>query len=147
MKFAKKMSKWSAGAILAADEPDDSRLETVSVDSSSGGIADGGAGRGILAELGLDLTAAEVGRIDRRDDLVRRVLETLAAEGRSSVMLVGRSDVGKTALVHEIGRRIAERDAPEPLHGRRLWRISANELIAGAQYTGMWQQRAQRLVG
>ena len=61
-------------------------------------------------------------------------------------MLVGRSDVGKTALVHEIGRRIAEGDAPEPLRGRRLWRISANELIAGAQYTGMWQQRAQRLV-
>ena len=62
------------------------------------------------------------------------------------MLLVGPPDVGKTALVHEIAGRIARGEAPAALDGRRVWRISANELIAGAQYTGQWQERARRLV-
>ena len=62
------------------------------------------------------------------------------------MLLVGPPDVGKTALVHELARRIAAGEAPQALHERKVWRVSANELIAGAMYTGQWQERARRLV-
>src|SRR5262249_13389409 len=97
-----------------------------------------------------DLTArAREGRLaslDRRDELVERLLGVLASEDRSSALLVGPRDVGKTTLVYELARRIATGDVPKPLAGRDVWRIPANELIAGARYTGMWQDRARRLV-
>ena len=70
----------------------------------------------------------------------------LASTGRSSVMLVGPSDVGKTALLHEVAARLASGNVPSALGGRLIWRITANELIAGAAYTGMWQERARLVV-
>ncbi len=104
----------------------------------------------ILAERGLDLTArareGAIGRLDGRDDLVRRLLLALADPERSSVLLVGPHAVGKTALVHEAAARIAAGDVPASLKDAALWRLSANELIAGAQYTGMWQDRAKMLI-
>ena len=150
-RAARKLKSWSPGAVVAADEPADSRLEVIEVELASGG-RDGlfepedPSPPGILEEFGVDLTQREGGRIDRRDELVRRALETLSASDRSSLLLVGPPDVGKTALVHEIAGRIARGEAPAALDGRRVWRISANELIAGAQYTGQWQERARRLI-
>jgi ATP-dependent Clp protease ATP-binding subunit ClpC len=146
-RVEKRLRGWTATQILAADEPSESRIVVLEVDVADGAGAGGvPSGGGILEEQGVDLTRADAGRIDRRDDLVRRVLETLAAPDRSSVLLVGPPDVGKTALVHEVGRRLALGEVPGALRGRRLWRLSANELIAGAQYTGQWQDRARRLI-
>ena len=158
-RVAKRLRSWSAATVLNADEPEDSRLEVVDieVESGTGGdlfplespLADGAGGgdrEGILQELGVELTRREGGRIDGRDELVQRALEMLAAPDRSSILLVGPPDVGKTALVYEIARRIGAGETPQALHGRSVWRVSANELIAGAMYTGQWQERVRRLI-
>ena len=158
-RVEKHLRSWSAGTVLNADEPEDSRLEMVDVEVESGiggdvfplesPDADGAGGgdqEGILQELGVDLTRREGGRIDGRDELVQRALEMLAAPDRSSILLVGPPDVGKTALVYEIARRIGAGETPQALHRRSVWRVSANELIAGAIYTGQWQERVRRLI-
>jgi ATP-dependent Clp protease ATP-binding subunit ClpC len=147
----KALRRWRAHSILAADEPQDSRLEVIELELLENQRSDGDDDSDrLLDELGQDLTArAEEGRIggiDGRDDLVRRVLGVLASAGRSSVLLVGPREVGKTALLHEVAQRLVTDAVPEPLRGKRLWRISANELIAGAQYTGQWQERVRRLI-
>jgi len=86
------------------------------------------------------------GNFDLRGGLVERVLVALATPERSSVILVGPRDVGKTALVHEIARRLVTGAVPPALAGAELWRISANDLIADARYTGMWQGRGRLLI-
>jgi ATP-dependent Clp protease ATP-binding subunit ClpA len=151
-RIANRMRSWRSAEVLNADEPEDTRLEVVEFDVA-GGASDGsdrGAttadGDGVLSRFGVDLTRQATGGMDGRDELLRRVLETLAADGRSSVLLVGAPDVGKTALVHELARRVAAGEVPERLRGRRVWRISGNELIAGAQYTGQWQERVHDLI-
>src|SRR5206468_12387061 len=45
-----------------------------------------------------------------------------------------------------VAARLAGGAVPPALRGRLIWRISANELIAGATYTGMWQDRARLVV-
>ena len=150
-RVAKRLRSWTASQVLNADEPSDSRLEAIVVDVEEGfgheeRSEPAGETGGILEERGVDLTSRADARFDGRDELVARVLETLSASDRSSVLLVGPQDVGKTALVHEVARRIATGAAPPALADRRVWRVSANELIAGAQYTGMWQDRVQRLI-
>jgi ATP-dependent Clp protease ATP-binding subunit ClpA len=152
-RAAAVLKGWRPLSLLAAQNPADSRLETIELDLDAPavqGALEESDVPNVLAELGDDLTArAEagmLGRIDRRDDLVDRVLETLAGPGRSSVLLVGGREVGKTTLLHEIAARLVAGDVPLPLRGRRLWRLPANELIAGARYTGMWQDRVRNLV-
>jgi len=145
-RLVRRLGSWPTAAVLAADEPPASCLDVLQVDLPPAGPEAAAVARGILEELGVDLTEREGGRIDRRDELVVRALEMLAGPGPSSLLLVGRPGVGKTALVHEIARRISLGQAPPALAGRRVFAMSANELIAGAQYTGMWQDRLRRLV-
>jgi ATP-dependent Clp protease ATP-binding subunit ClpC len=144
------MKRWRPSSILAADETDDSYIDLLQLDLDAQTAPVQDRDPGILAERGLDLTArareGALGRLDGRDDLVRRLLLALADPERSSVLLVGPHAVGKTALVHEAAARIASGDVPASLKDATIWRLSANELIAGAQYTGMWQDRAKMLI-
>jgi ATP-dependent Clp protease ATP-binding subunit ClpA len=105
----------------------------------------------LLKMAGIELTAStaahrKVAGLEIREALVQRILAALATPGHSSVVLVGRPDVGKTALTYEVADRISRGDVPPGLRGRPLWRIGANELIAGAMFTGMWQARGQALL-
>jgi ATP-dependent Clp protease ATP-binding subunit ClpC len=154
-RLPKHLKDWSLDLVLGLDELGEVSLETIDVPLPA--PSERGYGHeevedadDILEACGDDLTAqAAEGRLsglDRRDELIERVLATLASGGRSSVMLVGPRDVGKTELVHEVAVRLAAGNVPAALSGRELWRIPANELIAGARYTGMWQERARRLV-
>jgi len=146
------LSSWDLDDLLASDEVGEVRLETITLPFPKADEPQPTRGddRFTIEEAGDDLTVLaagdQLGRIDRRDALVERVLAALASPGRSSVMLVGPRDVGKTALLHEVASRLASGDVPPALKGRQLWRLTANELIAGATYIGMWQDRARILV-
>jgi ATP-dependent Clp protease ATP-binding subunit ClpC len=143
------ISDWSTGAVLASQQVGEVSLEPIEVPFDE-------VGRGYDDEASIeqhadDLTgraaAGSLNRLDRRDPLVERALAALAADrGRASVMLVGPADVGKSALIGEIAARLHAGDVPPALRGRRLLRISANELIANASYTGQWQGRARDLI-
>ena len=151
-ELAKELRHWPVDAVLALDDDGKSvtfePLDLVLPPPPPGGVDEDDGD--VLAATGHELTAlAREGRLtplDRRDDLVDRVLGMLASAKRSSVMLVGPRDVGKTTLVHEIAHRLVRGDVPASLRGRELWRVPANELIAGARYTGEWQERARQLV-
>jgi ATP-dependent Clp protease ATP-binding subunit ClpA len=139
-------------ASLTLELPGDDDEETESASSGFGGPddEDDGGTEDVLALCGVNLTAqAAEGRLDpadRREALLERLLTVLSSDRRSSVLLVGAPDSGKTALVHELARRLAAGEVPEALRGRELWSVTANNLIAGMKYYGEWQGRAQELV-
>src|ERR1700736_1496332 len=145
---------WSLPELFAADEAGEVHLELVELPMpplvEPAGVKAGPEEGDILEECGTDLTRSasegRLGGIDGREELVDRVLDLLASPQRSSVMVVGPHDVGKSALVQEVARRLAAGRVPAGLTARRLWRISGNELIAGSRFTGMWQERARLLV-
>ena len=149
-KLARTLSRQPVAVALAAHERGAARLEWVEVDVPGADAASPGAATANpLDQFGERLTgrvAAGPGRLDLGDGLVERVLAALATPERSSVMLVGPREVGKTALLHEIARRLTQGTVPPALHGRELWRVAANDLVAGARYTGMWQERGRLLV-
>ena len=139
-----RLNGWSALNLIAADEPEDSRVVTLEVnvpDTPASGGEDG-----LAASRDLLFPAERLSRLDGREELLQRILATLSDTKRSSVMLVGPSGVGKTTVVHEIVARLAAGDVPTALLGRPVWRVPADELIAGARYTGMWQERVRELI-
>jgi ATP-dependent Clp protease ATP-binding subunit ClpC len=66
----------------------------------------------------------------------------VAAERKPSLLVVGPSGAGKTAWVKELARRTGSAGAGEA----RVWATSADRIMAGMQYLGMWEQRCLDLI-
>lgn len=98
-----------------------------------------------LHEVGINLTA-QIGegrfrKTYRRDQYVTDIMNALLSPRNNSVLLIGAAEVGKTALVHEVVRRIARKECPEALYDREVWMLTPDRLIAGAQFIGTWEER------
>jgi ATP-dependent Clp protease ATP-binding subunit ClpC len=76
-----------------------------------------------------------------------RLEEGLLGSGPGSVLLVGPSLVGKTALVNELVHRAGEATKGQPLHGLEVYSTSGARIVAGMRYLGEWQDRVRRMVG
>ena len=62
-----------------------------------------------------------------------------------SILLVGDSGVGKTALVRRAAKHLADRSKGKDATRRRLWATSAGHVTAGMVYLGMWQDRCLKI--
>ncbi|KPV49135.1 hypothetical protein SE17_34325, partial [Kouleothrix aurantiaca] len=150
------MRKWKSPAIVEADLDGSETLEVLTIPAPTLAepepveLSNTHNQENVLALCGMNLSEqaarGKLGRADRRDALVEQVLAALAGDKLSSIMLVGRADVGKTALLHEIVERIRQGNVPAARRDREVWAVTANNLIAGMKYTGEWQGRTQRLI-
>ncbi|MBI5513004.1 MAG: ATP-dependent Clp protease ATP-binding subunit [Deltaproteobacteria bacterium] len=89
---------------------------------------------------------ASAGLLDRafqRERELAQVVDLITHARRASVLLVGPSGVGKTALVHELAHRIAHAEEGSPLRGMELFSTSGARIVAGMRYLGEWQARMQ----
>ncbi|MBN2306020.1 MAG: ATP-dependent Clp protease ATP-binding subunit, partial [Anaerolineae bacterium] len=103
-----------------------------------------------LKEVGIEITAqAAEGRFRRayhREDEVEAILQILMSSRHNSVLVTGPAEVGKTAVIQEVVRRIQNKDCDEALHNRKVWLITPDRIIAGAQYVGTWEDRINNIV-
>ena len=95
-----------------------------------------------LEETGEDLGKQRLGHAYEVDETVARLAEALSGSQAQSVLLVGPSGVGKTAIFHELVRRRNDFEFP----GVQFWSTSGSRLVAGMSGFGMWQQRCERLL-
>ena len=100
----------------------------------------------ILKQVGFDLTQTwtkrEREKTYERSSEVQRLAETLSGPLPRSVLLVGKSGVGKTAIVRELARLRHSLG----LSDRPLWSTSGSRIVAGMTGFGMWQERCQKLL-
>ncbi len=76
------------------------------------------------------------------DDAVRQLADALTAKPPQSVLLVGPSGVGKTAVLRELVRR----RAAFHLAATPFYQTSGSRIVAGQCGFGMWEKRCQDLV-
>lgn len=99
--------------------------------------------KSVLAEVATEWKPVDgIAPIFQRETEVRALAEALCGRRARSVLLVGPSGVGKTALVGELART---RDALG-LPGTPIWSTSGSRLIAGMSGFGMWQERCHKLM-
>ena len=101
-----------------------------------------------LSQVAENLTHRSLdGRLDRayfRDAIVDDVVRHLSREG-AAIVLVGEAGVGKTAIVHEVVRRLL--DNSTSLKDRRdVWQVDGNRIIAGMSVVGAWEHRVTSMV-
>ena len=64
-----------------------------------------------------------------------------------SILLVGEPGAGKTTWIHRLARRLlTQRRERSRRQTPRIWSTSADKILAGMKYLGMWQERCLALV-
>ncbi|HKG59698.1 MAG TPA: AAA family ATPase [Pyrinomonadaceae bacterium] len=94
-----------------------------------------------LEQTAVDLTTQKLSPAFEVDQVVENLAEALVGQSASSVLLVGKAGVGKTAVVHELVRRRGRFG----LGTTPFWSTSGARLVAGMTGYGMWQERCDSL--
>jgi ATP-dependent Clp protease ATP-binding subunit ClpC len=95
----------------------------------------------ILEKVATDLTEEKLSPAYEMEATIQRLADVLAGRRPRSVLLVGKSGVGKTAAFHElVRRRQAFRFGRTPFYA-----TSGSRLVAGMSGFGMWQERCNKL--
>ena len=81
-----------------------------------------------------------------RDAELDRMVEILCRRQKNNPCLVGEPGVGKTALAEGLAQRIASRNVPRMLQGRRLLALDMASLVAGTKYRGDFEERFKALL-
>ena len=92
---------------------------------------------------------ARSGKLDPvigRDEEIRRVLQILSRRTKNNPILIGEPGTGKTAIVEGLAHRILRGDVPENLKDKQLYSLDMGALIAGAKYTGEFEERLKSVI-
>jgi ATP-dependent Clp protease ATP-binding subunit ClpA len=104
----------------------------------------------VLERVGIDITAqarrGDLEPVRCRDAEIARVVDILLRQGKNNAALVGKSGVGKTAIVEGLAQRIAAGDVPPALKDARLLGLDHVSMLAGTSFRGQYEDRMRRLV-
>jgi ATP-dependent Clp protease ATP-binding subunit ClpC len=104
----------------------------------------------ILELYSKDLTElARNGKLDPvigRKHEIYRVIEILSRRTKNNPVLIGKSGVGKTAIVEELASEIAGGNVPDILKNKRVLALDLSGLVAGTKYRGEFEKRLKALV-
>ncbi|MDD3645827.1 MAG: AAA family ATPase [Candidatus Gracilibacteria bacterium] len=103
-----------------------------------------------LKKYGIDLVEQALkGKIDPvigREEEIRRTLQILSRRTKNNPVLVGDPGVGKTAIIEGIALKIANKDVPDNLRGKRIITLDMGALLAGAKYRGEFEERLKAVI-
>ena len=104
----------------------------------------------LIDDLGVDLTKlAKEGKLDPvigRDNEIREVIEILCRRKKNNPILIGEAGVGKTAIVEELSRLIAQGEVPQMLKGKRIISLDMATAVAGTKYRGEFEERINKIL-
>lgn len=92
---------------------------------------------------------AEQGKLDPisgRSEILDRLIQVLARRGKNNAVLVGEPGVGKTAVIHGLAQKIANKKTPPMLRGTQLYDLDIGALIAGTKYRGDFEARMKSVI-
>lgn len=83
-----------------------------------------------------------------RDEVITQTISVIIGKNKPNALLVGAAGVGKTKIVEDIARRIANDDPliPKSLKGHTIYELPLSSLVAGAGIVGQLEERVTALV-
>ena len=98
----------------------------------------------------IDLTyEARKGKIDKiigREKELNRIIQILTRKTKNNPLIIGKSGVGKTAIVEGLAYRIAHGNIPDELKEKRIIMLDISSMIAGAKYRGDFEDRFKKCI-
>lgn len=83
-----------------------------------------------------------------RDTVIQATIAALIGKQKPNALLVGPAGVGKTRVVEDIARRIADDDAliPAQLTGRTIYELPLSALVSGSSYMGQLEAKVEAVI-
>ncbi len=81
-----------------------------------------------------------------REKEVERIIQILSRRSKNNPLLLGDPGVGKTAIVEGLAQRIAQKNVPDALIGKRLLSLDLGLVVAGTMYRGEFEARIKQIV-
>ena len=106
--------------------------------------------RKLVEEYGYNMSEKaakqEIDPVIGREKEINRMVEILCRRTKNNPLLIGEAGVGKTAIVEELSRRIAQGTIPEKLKDKKIIAVSMANLIAGTKYRGEFEERITKIL-
>ncbi len=103
----------------------------------------------LLTKIGENLTdLAREGRFSPligRDEEVKKITDILSKSSKNNALIVGRTGVGKTALVQGLAQATARPNCPKEIKGKSVVEIPADELMEGVKSAKELERRLVEL--
>ncbi|MBP5517628.1 MAG: ATP-dependent Clp protease ATP-binding subunit [Bacteroidales bacterium] len=124
-------------------------------EGSQGGPQDGSAQRPqsktpVLDSFGFDLTKAaaadELDPVVARDKEIERVAQILGRRKKNNPILIGEPGVGKSAIAEGLANKIAHKEVPYSLAGKRIISLDIGSIVAGTKYRGQFEERMKAIL-
>ncbi len=81
-----------------------------------------------------------------RDDVIEKIIQTLARKQKNNPLLIGESGVGKTAIAEGLAEKIMLGTVPEFLLDKIIYSLDLGSLLAGARYRGDFEGRLKKVI-
>lgn len=81
-----------------------------------------------------------------RQDIIQKIIQSLARKQKNNPLLIGDSGVGKTAIIEGLAEKIVLGDVPEFLKTKVIYSVDLGSLLAGAKYRGDFEGRLKKMM-
>ncbi|MFH0819070.1 MAG: ATP-dependent Clp protease ATP-binding subunit [Patescibacteria group bacterium] len=81
-----------------------------------------------------------------RDQEIERVIHVLSRRTKNNPVLIGEAGVGKTAIVEGLAKRIVEKNVPDILLDKQIYRLDLGLVVAGTMYRGEFESRFKQII-
>lgn len=81
-----------------------------------------------------------------RDKQIEMIMQILCRKEKGNPLLLGDPGVGKTAIVEELAKRIAQGKVPDSLKNNLIFELNLNGLVAGTKYRGEFEEKIQKII-
>ncbi len=99
----------------------------------------------VLDSFGFDLTRAaaldELDPVVAREKEIERVAQILGRRKKNNPILIGEPGVGKSAIAEGLANKIAHKEVPYSLAGKRIISLDIGSIVAGTKYRGQLSER------
>lgn len=104
----------------------------------------------LVEEMGVNLTNKaknnELDPVVGRESEIKRLLEVLCRRCKNNPILIGEAGVGKTAIVEELAKLIANKEVPQVLIDKQIISLDMATLVAGTKYRGEFEDRMKKVL-
>ncbi len=81
-----------------------------------------------------------------RSQEIERLIHIISRRTKNNPVLIGEPGVGKTAIAEGLAKRILEKNVPEVLLDKQIYKLDLSLIVAGTMYRGEFESRFKQII-